>query len=268
MSSTTAERAFRQEYGAHRRDEGRAMSAEALLALPYVKAGPLAKQWAVRARTFDAFVAQVLSPVARELGRPLDVLDLGAGNGWLCSRAARAGHRAVALDVREDDVDGLGAAAGLLGQPGGQFARVAASFESLPAANDSFDIVVFNAALHYALDLRETLAEARRVARRGGRVVILDTPFYGNEADGTAMVAEKHRTAALRFGARAGTLMSLPFIEFLTRERLRDASAGLGLEWRRHRVRYPLWYELRPLSARLRGARVPSRFDLWDTVVP
>jgi hypothetical protein len=38
--------------------------------------------------------------------------------------------------------------------------------------------------------------------------------------------------------------------------------------WRRHRVRYPLWYELRPLAAALRGARKPSRFDVWTAQVP
>ena len=59
-----------------------------------------------------------------------------------------------------------------------------------------------------------------------------------------------------------------PFVEFLTRRRLEDASAGLGLRWRRHRVLYPLAYELRPLLARLRRRRPPSRFDLWQSPVP
>jgi hypothetical protein len=62
--------------------------------------------------------------------------------------------------------------------------------------------------------------------------------------------------------------MALPFIEFLTRERLAAASAPIGLQWRRSRVSYPLWYELRPLQARLRGARAPSRFDLWVSARP
>jgi hypothetical protein len=77
------------------------------------------------------------------------------------------------------------------------------------------------------------------------------------------MVDEKAAHASQQFGDRAGTLMALPFIEFLTRERLADASAPRGIEWRRSRVAYPLWYELRPLQAKLRRDRVPSRFDLW-----
>jgi hypothetical protein len=82
------------------------------------------------------------------------------------------------------------------------------------------------------------------------------------------MVREKRRDAAARFGERAEALLALPFVEFLTPRRLGDASASLGLTWRRHRVRYPLWYELRGVLAILRGRRVPSRFDLWECTVP
>ena len=76
-----------------------------------------------------------------------------------------------------------------------------------------------------------------------------------------------HRQAEGR-GYAGEELLALPFIEFLTRERLAAASAPQGLEWRRTRVLYPLWYELRPLTARLRGARAPSRFDLWISARP
>jgi SAM-dependent methyltransferase len=144
---------------------------------------------------------------------------------------------------------------------------VVASFESLPIAAGGFDLVVFNASLHYAIDLATTLREARRVTHAGGRSVILDSAFYAREADGELMLAEKRREAAARFGERADVLMSLPFIEYLTPARLEAASGQLGLEWIRHRVRYPLWYELRPLAARIRGRRAPSRFDLWEAFV-
>ena len=82
------------------------------------------------------------------------------------------------------------------------------------------------------------------------------------------MVAEKHAAAAQRFGDRAGSLLGLPFIEFLTVERLAEVSAPLGLVWRRTRVRYPLWYEMRPFEALVRGRRAPSRFDLWTARRP
>ena len=81
------------------------------------------------------------------------------------------------------------------------------------------------------------------------------------------MVREKRLDAERRFGARANALLALDFVEYLTRERLADATRGVALGlWRRHRVRYPLWYELRGMRARLRGERIPSRFDLWESV--
>jgi SAM-dependent methyltransferase len=234
--------------------------------LPYVTSGPLARQWSVRARSWEAFRRRVLLPAQRRADvhatGPLRVLDLGAGNGWLAHRAALGGADALALDVRDDRVDGLGAA-----PPRSPMARVAGSFEAIPVAANAFDVVVFNASLHYAENLREALREARRVARTGATIVVLDTPFYRHAADGEAMVREKRLDAERRFGTRANALLALAFVEFLTPERLADASRGVAVGlWRRHRVRYPLWYELRGVRARLRGERPPSRFDLWECV--
>jgi SAM-dependent methyltransferase len=257
---------FRAAYAEHRADEGRGSGGlPELLALPYVRHGALAHQWRVRARTFGRFLRAVVGP--RERTVPLRVLDLGAGNGWLCYRLALRGHTCVAVDWRRDTVDGLGAGAPYLERLARGFARVAASFDALPL-RALFDLVVFNAAIHYATSLETTLAEAVCVTRPGGQVVILDSPFYRRAQDGERMVAEKRGAAARAWGPHAEVLLALPIIEYLTGERLAAASAGFNLRWRRHRVRYPWWYEARPLVARLRGRRAPSRFDLWEATVP
>ncbi len=258
---------FRSAYAEQRAAEGRGRGRHEADVLPYLRRGPLARQWRVRARSYEAFLRHVLRPLARESGTPLRLLDLGAGNGWLARRAALDGHDAVPLDLRDDAVDGLGAAP-RTGSARGGVRPIVASFEALPLRPWSFDLAVFNASLHYALDLPRALAEAVRAVRPGGRVVILDSPFYRDEEAGRRMVAEKRADAAGRFGARAGALLTLPFIEFLTARTLEQASAPLGLRWRRRRVRYPLWYEARPLVARLRRRRAPSRFDLWEATVP
>lgn len=252
---------FAHDYAAHRSEEGRAHAGAELLSLPYLRTGPLAKAWAVRARTFDAFISKVVRPMAARRGRGLRICDLGAGNGWLSHRLAREGHACIAVDIRDDHVDGLGAAAAFEGET--SFERVVASFDALPIPGAWADLSVFNASLHYATDLRRTLAEAARILGPGGRIAILDSPFYDDEAAGAAMVAEKHASAIETFGDRAETLLALPFIEYLTAARLADASDGLELRWTRTRVRYPLWYELRGIGARLKGRRPPSRFDLW-----
>jgi len=259
-------RRFREEYAAHRASEGRGHSAVDALTLPYVTEGALVRQWAVRARSFECFQRRVLRPAQRRADvhatGVLRVLDLGAGNGWLAHRATRDGAEALALDVRDDGVDGLGAA-----PRDSSMARVVASFEAIPLRDASFDVVVFNASLHYAEDLCRALGEARRVLRPAGRIVVLDSPFYRNAKHGEEMLRAKRADAERRFGARAEALMALAVIEYLTKERLADASRGLGLApWRRHCVLYPLWYELRAVRAALRGERPPSRFDVWEAL--
>jgi SAM-dependent methyltransferase len=262
-SAPDQHRRFRADYAEHRASEGRA--ALDARALPYVTSGPLARQWQVRARSWEAFERRVLQPAQRRAdvraAGPLRVLDLGAGNGWLAHRAALAGAEALALDVRDDRVDGLGAS-----PAGSPIERVVASFEAIPLSAGEFDVVVFNAALHYAEDLGAALREARRVARVGARIVVLDSPFYRTAEEGEAMVREKRRTAERQFGDRTSSLLALAFVEYLTPQRLADASrdARLGA-WRRRRVRYPLWYELRGVRALVRRERTPSRFDLWES---
>jgi SAM-dependent methyltransferase len=258
---------FRSAYAAHRVDEGRAYALRDLLTLPYLRTGPHSRQWAVRARTFDAFARRVLGR-ASHTKRSLRVLDLGAGNGWLSYRAALLGHHPTAVDIRDDTADGLGVASAYFDHLAAPFDRVCASFAELPFTAGTFDVAVFNASLHYALNLHGVLVEVVRVVRSGGRIVILDSPFYMTEAEGAAMVAEKRRHGAELFGDRASVLLAPPFTEFLTADRLRAASDGRGLQWRRHRVRYPLRYEFRPLEAIIRRRRRPSRFDLWESLVP
>ena len=252
---------FALEYARSRADEGRGYSSEVLLQLPYLKSGPHARQWAVRARTFDAFMAKILRPAAAQSRQPLKVLDLGAGNGWLSYRVALEGHCAIALDIRGDDVDGLGAAGPFL-ERAASMQCIVAPFDAIPLDSRSADITLFNASLHYATDLPRLLGEAQRVTRPGGQIAILDSPFYRRAQDGEAMVREKRR----EFGPRADLLMALPFIEYLTPERLGEAAPELG--WIRRKVRYGLAYELRPVIAAMRGNRRPSRFDLWTALRP
>lgn len=278
-------RRYALAYARLREREGRGGGGEAeLLSLPHLGSGPMAAQWRVRSRTYAAFLTRVVLPLERERGRPLRVLDLGAGNGWLCYRMAQRAlgaqrapqtptpasppPGAVAVDIRMDGVDGLGAGAAYSRHLAHPFGRVAASFEALPLASHSFDLVVFNASLHYAEDLPRALSEAARAASPRGRLVILDSPFYRRKEAGEEMVEEKRRATRQRFDDLAEDLLALRPIEFLTRRLLDEAARPLGLSFRRHRVLYPLWYELRPLKALLARHRPPSRFDLWEAEVP
>ena len=145
--------------------------------LPCVAAGRSARR-----RVADP--ARELSPSARPRlaagATPLHVLDLGAGSGWLSHRLTALGHRVVAVDAIDDEVDGLGACR----HYAGDFAAVQADFDALPFAPAQFDLVVFNGSLHYAADTGATLERAHRVLAPGGALVVMDSPMFRADGDG------------------------------------------------------------------------------------
>ncbi len=244
-------RDFLRDYTAVRLAEGRGTSDAAYLQrLPEpTPTDPLAWQWAHRNRTW----ATVRRHVLPTLGNDLVVVDVGAGVGWMSNRLDELGHRPHAVDLTVDDEDGLGAARHY--QP--RWARYQAEMDGLPFAGGTADVVIYNASLHYSTDYHRTIAEALRVLRDDGTIVVMDSPIYHQESSGRQMVAERHADFEQRFGTRSDSVAS---IEYLTDARLERLAADLDIRWTRHRTWYGWQWAARPWKARLRRRREPSRF--------
>lgn len=255
MTPTGARQKFLEEYRAIRYAEGRGSDDPAYYrALPFADlSGRDSAMWEMRARTYRWFERRILLPLERDARRPLDILDLGAGNGWLSYRLQERRHVPYAVDIFLDPRDGLRAARHFPVR----FATVGAEFDRLPFASAQFDLAVFNSSLHYSTDYALTLAEARRCLRPEGRLVILDSPVYRQREHGLRMVAERHADFERRYGFRSD---ALPSIEFLDEDRLRELSQALRIEWTVYRPWYGWKWHARPLRAWLTGRRPPSRF--------
>ena len=245
-----ARQQFLKEYAIIRQAEGRGSDDPS-----YYRALPAADspQWRIRARSYRYFERRVLDPIERSLARPLEILDLGAGNGWMSNKLAGRGHKAIALDIFCDPLDGLRA----LRHYGTSVTGVAAEFDVLPFENQSFDVAIFNSSFHYSRDYQATLAEVRRCLRPGGVVVIIDTPLYRRPEHGERMREERRRFFEKTYGFRSDALGS---IEYLDRETLGRLSRELDLKLTCRRPWYGWRWALRPLRARLRGERPPSQF--------
>ena len=229
-------REFLEEYRRIREREGRgSRDAEFYLQLPEGNfTGHRAKEWAMRADSLSWIHAHLKSCESK-----LSILDAGAGNCWLTRYIAEWGHHVVALDLNEDDEDGLGAGRHYLEQLPLTFRRVLADFSALPFADGSFDLIVYNGALHYAPDVALCIAEGTRCLKPGGEILLIDTPFYRDAADGEKMLAERGGPQQARY---------------LTYRMLNEIAAGCELSVQyEHRTRSLLQAMKRRLAERLRG---------------
>lgn len=245
---------FIAEYETVRRGEGRGASDENYYrSLPYHD--HKSADWRIRAASFDSFLARVLLPLEKEMARPLTVLDLGAGNGWLSNRLAQRNHNVGAVDLTLNDFDGLGCHRFF----DSAFTPVQAEFDLLPFPNGAADLLIFNASLHYSENYLKTLSESLRVLAPNGTLVILDSPFYHDARSGGQMVEEREGLFAKQYGFRSNALKSRNYLTYSTLQELR---AQLNVDWRFITPNYGLLWEMRPFKAKLLGQREPAKFHL------
>jgi SAM-dependent methyltransferase len=245
---------FIRQYRSVRQTEGRRPTApDYYRRLPSVAPGdPYARDWQLRRETYHHLLGHVLAAGAS----PLRLLDVGAGSGWLSHRLAALGHCAVAVDAIDDEVDGLGAAR----HYAHDFVLVQADFEALPFASGQFDLVVFNGSLHYAADTAATLERAHRMLGSGGVLVVMDSPMFRADGDGSAMVSASQQ----RFRTECGCANVVqPGAGYLTFSRLAAIAEKLALSPHFVPSRGPLGWRLRRSVARVRLRRAPAAFGLW-----
>jgi len=253
---------FMEDYELIRAAEGRGSEREEFyLGLPYMDtSGRNSKQWHIRSRTYDHLIKHVLKEIQPNGGTR--ILDLGAGNCWMSYRLALAGYRPVAVDLLTNDQDGLGSAAHYRRHLGEVFPRFQAEIARLPFQDEQFDAIVFSASFHYSEDYEATLREAFRCVKKGGSVIISDTPWYSREMSGRQMVAERHAGFLHCYGTASD---SIKCIQYLTDQRLRALEEQLSIRWTMHFPNYGIKWALRPFMAKLRNRREPARFRIYST---
>jgi ubiquinone/menaquinone biosynthesis C-methylase UbiE len=123
---------------------------------------------------------QVLGKLHKLLGSELDrgygrSLEIGAGTGYFSLNLLQAGvvREATCTDISPGMIRTLGENAQRLGL---SVRTARADAESLPFADQSFDIVLGHAVLHHLPGLRRAFAEFHRVLRPGGRIVFAGEP--------------------------------------------------------------------------------------------
>ncbi|MBL6600756.1 MAG: metalloregulator ArsR/SmtB family transcription factor [Alphaproteobacteria bacterium] len=124
----------------------------------------------------DKGVDEALTQIIREC-RVSDMLDIGTGTG----RVPRlAGDHAGSVIGIDNSRDMLAIARANLDRDGLRNCQVRhADMYRMPFSADRFDLITANLLVHYADDPEAVLAEAIRVLRPGGRLIVVDFAPHG-----------------------------------------------------------------------------------------
>jgi SAM-dependent methyltransferase len=218
-------------------------------ALPFVdRHDPDVLVWRVRRQSFRSLCHGIMRAPS------LRVLELGAGNCWLTNRLAQFGHRCVALDLLDDPEDALGAAR----HYETRFTRVQADFDALPLAPNQFDVVIFNASLHYSPNPAATLRHAGKALAPGGTTVVMDSPVFATESDGLRMLSDRRRRFAEYLDAPIGW-----GVGFLTIDLLERAASESNVSVRRVASAGGLRWAVKRWIAGQKLGRQPATFGIW-----
>ncbi|HXD21378.1 MAG TPA: metalloregulator ArsR/SmtB family transcription factor [Vicinamibacterales bacterium] len=112
---------------------------------------------------------------ARALGHllpPLDVADIGCGDGYLTLETAKWARTVVGIDRSSEVLERAKALADRRHVTNVTWKK--GQLTKLPLKDRSVDVALLSQSLHHADDLERAIAESARVLRPGGRVLILD----------------------------------------------------------------------------------------------
>ncbi len=174
-----------------REKEGRLYADEVVRNLPEVPTNhPLKQEWQRRAES----MRRLMHHVERQQ-RPMRILELGCGNGWLSHRLAT---------LREVRVWGMDRLSSELAQAARVFgdsrtAFLAGDIWRAPFEAAAFDIAIIASAIQYFPDLRALVDRLCELVGPKGEVHIIDSPLY--DEDDVELAQERTRAyyAALGF---------------------------------------------------------------------
>src|SRR6266852_4655547 len=110
---------------------------------------------------------------------PLVIADLGAGEGTFSQLLARRAKKVIAVDNSEKMVEYGAELARKHGVDNLEYRK--GDIEDVPIRSGAVDLAFFSQALHHAPHPERAVAEAWRILKPGGRIVVLDLLRHNHE---------------------------------------------------------------------------------------
>jgi ubiquinone/menaquinone biosynthesis C-methylase UbiE len=142
------------------------------------------KEWQVRKRS-----AKKLFDYLKGKNKPLNILEIGCGNGWLSSMLSTIkSSKVIGIDVNGPEIM---QAKRLFKNEGLDF--ICAGFDHAMFAGQKFDVILFAASIQYFQSLSDILMKALSCLSRNGEIHIIDTNFYSpQQVQGAAERTEQY----------------------------------------------------------------------------
>lgn len=162
---------FEKKYITTRSLESRLCTDDELLKLPDVSPDhPHYKEWQIRKRSVRRLVRYLSTPKT-----PLDILEIGCGNGWLSHQLAGIpGTRVTGLDINFTELQQ--AARVFNDDPNLNF--IQGDIRSGILGDQQFDYIVFADSIQYFPSLKKIIHLTLSYLKFSGEIHIIDTRFY------------------------------------------------------------------------------------------
>lgn len=153
------------------------------------------KEWQIRKQS-----AQRLMDYLKEINKPLNILEIGCGNGWLSAKLCFLnGAKVTGIDINEPEIQ---QAQRVFKSDNLEF--ICTAFDASVYQEQKFDIILFAASIQYFKSLKEIIMSALCCLKHNGEIHITDTNFYTPVAAMKAVIRSEAYFASIGFPEMAG----------------------------------------------------------------
>ena len=174
-----------------RKKEGRLYSDGIVVRLPFMPNGhPLAAEWRARSAS-----ASRLSHYLFSRHKPLFILDLGCGNGWLSHLLSKSGHNVTGMDQNHFELK----QATRVFLPNSKLTFLEADIFCAPFPAGHFDVIILASVLQYFKNVPSLVSVLLDHLKPEGEIHILDTPLYSDSELNAAILRSHQYYTSLGF---------------------------------------------------------------------